>query len=54
VAGEPEPVAGLEVVAWRGLAVSGCAAGEEVRADVGDARLRRDERRDGVEEAGEE
>ena len=43
VAGEPQAVPGLQVVARRRLAVSGPPAGEEMTADVGDPRGRRDD-----------
>src|SRR6185312_7840141 len=41
MAGEPEPVVGLQVVARCRLAVARRAAGHELRRDVGDRRLGR-------------
>ena len=53
VAREPEAVAGLQVVARRGLAVPRRAGRQERRERVDDRRLRRDQRRDRVDDAGE-
>jgi hypothetical protein len=53
VAGQPEPVVGLEVVSRRGLAVPGRAAGHELSGDVGNRRLGCDDRRDRENRAGD-
>ncbi len=50
---EPEPVAGLEVIARRRLAVARSAAGEEVRSRVPDRGRGRDDRAGEVEPGGE-
>jgi hypothetical protein len=49
---EPKPVVRLEMVARCRLAVSGRAAGHELRRDVDYRRLGRDHRRDGEDQAG--
>jgi hypothetical protein len=53
VARQPEVVERLEVVARRGLAVTGSAAGEEARAGVLDGGPGRGDSRAEVERAGE-